>query len=350
MIPGEEAEASIEAADVPFGAVLEGPLIENCGGRLSRINWFRTAWQRGGALTGYASFKDDAGVEHPVVVKLPVPPRERRWLVRLQPKPIGGSFGRSDESFGFVRRANGVGGVAPRLFAHGESLGGYDFAWVVMERLVYGPLDEKWEGREFDLMVNASGRFYAATAETPIDPAWRPRKRDWSAMLAEGRKRVQARGCAEPQRWKAALKRAAKRLDGWVDTWGARGAADWCHGDFHLGNGLSRVAHDSDSSEAASEIEAAALIDFAEVRVGHWVEDAVYLEHLFWSNPHRLHGRKLVSMIARERKSRGLTAGDDWPELARVKRALLAMITATRFHEVSRSHAAAALAVLEREV
>ena len=285
-----------------------------------------------------------------MVVKLPVPPRERRWLVRLQDDRLPGDLGRNDESFGFARQASGVGGVAPRLFAHGESVGGHDFVWVVMERLPFGPLDEKWAGREFDLMVHAAGRFYAATTKTPIDPDWRPRQRDWSAILDEGRKRVQTRGCAEPQRWKAALKRAAKQLDGWVSVWEARGAADWCHGDLHPGNALSRRAHDAAFEKEASPSNAAALIDFAEVRVGHWVEDAVYLEHLFWSNPHRLHSRKLVSMIARERKTRGLTAGEDWLELARVKRTLLAISTATKFHEVSRAHAAAALAVLEREV
>lgn len=348
MAQDDGDEAQIETADVPFGAALEGPLIDGCGGRLSKINWFRTAWQRGGALTGFATFADDAGTPHDVVVKLPVPPRERRWLVKLQPQARP-SLERGDESFGFTRPANGVGGVAPRLFAHGESVGGYDFAWVVMERLPYGPLNEKWGGREFDLTVNAAGRFYEATAGEPIDPAWGARKREWTTMLAEGRKRVQARGCAEPQRWKAALKRAAKKLDGWIERWDARPGNDWCHGDLHLGNALSRFPHDTPINDADT-IDAAALIDLAEVRVGHWVEDAVYLEHLFWSLPHRLHGRKLVSMLARERKARGLVVGEDWPELARVKRALLAMSTATRFHEVGRGHTAAALAVLEREV
>ncbi len=366
MIQGDEDEALIDAADVPFGAALEGPLIEGCGGRLSKINWFRTVWQRGGALTGYATFTDDAGTGHPVVVKLPVPPRERRWLVALQP-PAMPSLERGDESFGFARLTDSYGGgasgggasgggvsggVVPGVFAHGEAVGGYDFAWVVMERLPFGPLDAKWEGREFDLMVNAAVRFYTATAQTPIDPAWSVRKRDWPAILAAGRKQVQARGCAEPQRWKAALKRAAKKLDGWVETWDARAGDDWCHGDLHLGNAMSRVPHDASMGEAGG-VEAsggAALIDLAEVRIGHWVEDAVYLEHLFWSQPHRLHGRKLVSMMARERKARGLTTGEDWPELSQVKRALLALATATKFHEVGRGHAAAALGVLEREV
>ncbi|MBB6430428.1 aminoglycoside phosphotransferase family protein [Algisphaera agarilytica] len=349
MGQGDESEAQSEAASVPFGAALEQPLIDACGGRLSKINWFRTAWQRGGALTGFATFSDDRGAEHDVVVKLPVPPRERRWLVRLQPTPTN-DMGRGDESFGFARPVSAVGGVVPRVLAHGESIGGYDFAWVVMERLPFGPLDEKWEGREFDLIVNAAGRFYQASQDTPIDPSWGPRKRDWPTMLAEGRKRVQARGCAEPQRWKAALKRAHKKLDKWVELWDGRAGDGWCHGDLHLGNALTRVSHDDEADRESPNLKAAALIDLAEVRVGHWVEDAVYLEHLFWSTPHRLHGRKLVSMIARERKTHGLSAGEDWPELARVKRALLAMATATRFHEVSRGHATAALEVLEREV
>ncbi|MEM9420428.1 MAG: aminoglycoside phosphotransferase family protein [Planctomycetota bacterium] len=349
MGQGDDSEAQIEAASVPFGAALEQPLIDACGGRLSKINWFRTAWQRGGALKGFASFSEDRGTAHDVVVKLPVPPRERRWLVRLQPLPTN-DLGRGDESFGFARPVSTVGGVVPRVLAHGESVGGYDFAWVVMERLPFGPLDEKWEGREFDLIVNAAGRFYQAAQNEPIDPSWGTRKRDWTTMLAEGRKRVQARGCAEPQRWKAALKRAHKKLDKWVEFWDGRAGDGWCHGDLHLGNALTRVAHDDAGDGESPNLEAAALIDLAEVRVGHWVEDAVYLEHLFWSMPHRLHGRKLVSMIAKERKTRGLKAGEDWPELARVKRALLAMATATRFHEVSRGHAEAALAVLEREV
>lgn len=354
MSQGDDSETLMDAADVPFGAALEGPLIAGCGGRLSKINWFRTVWQRGGALTGYATLTDDAGATHDVVVKLPVPPRERRWLVRLQSEgglgdPGATDMGRNDESFGFARPADSSGGVVPRVLAHGEAVGGYDFAWVVMERLPYGPLGEKWEGREFDLIVNAAGRFYAAAAQTPIDPSWSSRTRDWPAILAAGRKQVQARGCAEPQRWKAALKRAAKKIDGWVETWDARPVRDWCHGDLHLGNAMSRIPHDAPLSDADT-IDAAALIDLAEVRVGHWVEDAIYLEHLFWSQPHRLHGRKVVSMLARERKTRGLTAGEDWPELARVKRALLAMSTATKFHEVGRGHAAAALGVLEREV
>ncbi|MEO1236504.1 MAG: phosphotransferase [Planctomycetota bacterium] len=334
----ESAAGSDWGAATPFGATLEPALREACGGRLSRVNWFRTAWQRGGAVTGYATFTAGDGAEHRVVVKLPVPPRERRWLKALQ------GVGDGDDE------AVHAGGI-PRVWADGASLGGYDLAWVVMERIGHGPMDHRWGGREFDGVVDAAGRFYAGAAAVAIDPSSEARRRDWSAMLAAGRERVKARGASQPQRWKAALKRASRRLDGWVERWAERGAEDWCHGDLHLGNCLCRSSpEDADGLPGAGGPGDAVLIDLAEVRVGHWVEDAVYLEQQFWSSPHRLGGRKLVSLLARERKARGLRVGEGWPELAKVKRALLAMATATRFHEVSHAHADAALGVLEREV
>lgn len=324
---GSAGEKIAGGGGVPFGAALAPALVEACGGKLSDITWFRTQWQRGGALTGYATWDDggSSGGVKKVVVKMPVPPRERRWLVALHAGPNP---------------------AVPWVFANGQELAGYDFAWVVMERLPFGPLGEAWGGREFDLIVDAAGRFYAATADAPIDPAWSPRKRDWTKILGDARKHVQDRGVRESQRWKAALKRANKKLDGWVDTWHGRGFDDWCHGDLHLGNALSVAApgQDDDATDTAR------LIDLAEVRVGHWVEDAVYLEHLYWSARQRLGDRKIVSMVARERKRRGLNVGENWPELARVKRLLLAVSTATRLHEVTTGHADAALELLEAEV
>ena len=67
----------------PFGANLEPALLEATDHRLSAIRWFRTDWQRGGALTGYAKYREEDGRDQAVVVKLPVPPGERQWLVRL---------------------------------------------------------------------------------------------------------------------------------------------------------------------------------------------------------------------------------------------------------------------------
>ena len=51
------------------------------------------------------------------------------------------------------------------------------------------------------------------------------------------------------------------------------------------------------------------LIDLAEVRPGHWVEDAVYLERLHWARPERLKGRNPVKLLAAARRRLGLEIG-----------------------------------------
>ena len=315
---GEPQIAHLANGDRPFGASLEPVLGEACQGRLSPVNWFRTDWQRSGAATGYATFRDDAGIEHPVVVKLPVPPQERQWLMRLQ---------------GFEH-------VAPRLYAHGDTLGGYDIAWVVMERLAQGPLSAAWGGAEFDLFVQTAGRFYAATATFPGHG--QPRRKDWEAILKRSRQSVRSHGLAHEQRWTHALKKVHKKLPKWVEAWEGRDTSQWCHGDLHLGNAMTR-AQPPDGP--------ALLFDYAEVRPGHWLEDAVYLEHLYWARRHRLGERRLCRMIARQRKENGLPNEPDWPRLAGVMRALLAMSTPAMLHaDGDPRHVEAALEVLEHEV
>ena len=302
----------------PLGAALEPILQHACEDRLSRVTWFRTDWQRGGAATGYATFSERKDVQHPVVVKLPVPPRERQWLVRLQ----------------------GAADVAPRVYAHGESLNGYDLAWVVMERLPHGPLTTAWRGVEFDLVVDAIGRFYAAAAGVPLVGS--PTKRDWHGLYDRARQRVMSRAVPEAQRWKNALKKAHRKLDGWIDVWNDRPIHGWCHGDLHLANAMTRTPAPDGP---------ALLLDFAEVEPGHWLEDAIYFEHIYWGAKDRLAGRKLTRAIARRRRELGLAVESDWAELARVKRALLATTTPALLDaEGDPRHVHAALDVLERAV
>jgi hypothetical protein len=306
----------------PFGALLEPVIRRACQDRLSHVNWFRTDWQRGGAATGYATFTDDDGQAREVVVKLPVPPRERQWLVQLQPRDAAQAE------------------VAPRLLAHGESLNGYDMAWVVMERLPHGPLGLSWGGAEFDLLVEAAGRFYQATRELPLKGE--PDHKDWDAIYDQARKHVQQRDITHPQRWREALKKAHRKLKEWVHIWRQRPCADWCHGDLHLGNALTRVPAPDGP---------ALLIDFANTRPGCWVEDAIYFEHLFWARKDRLNGRKLAKQLAHIRKERGLPVASDWAHYAQAKRALLAMSTPAQLrHDGDPAHVQAALEVLETQV
>lgn len=304
-----------------FGELL-GPVLEGvCDGRLRDIRWFRTDWQRSGALTGYATYANGDGQPHPAVVKLPVPPCERHWLVHLH-------------------ETGDAGGVVPRVYAHDERLGGYDLAWVVMERLPHGPLGPQWRGREFDLLVEAAGRFYAAAQSVPR--RGEPVNKDWEALLDESREHASSRALPEAQRWKAALKKAHKKVKAWAAVWRDRDTDGWVHGDLHLGNAMTR-GEPPDGP--------AVLFDFAKTRVGHWLEDAVYFEHLFWCRSHRLDGRKLCSAIAHERKKHGLTVEAEWPRLADTKRALLAMCTpADLVHDGDPHHVHACLQVLERAV
>ncbi len=301
-----------------FGSSLEPVLREACKGRLKGLTWFRTDWQRGGALTGYAAYQADDGVEEPVVVKLPVPPAERQWLARLQHATD----------------------VVPRIFAHGEALGGYDMAWVVMERLPHGPLGPAWGAGAFDLLIDALVRFSLAVREVPVTGP--PRLRDYDAIREEARENIHRHGVAHEQRWNRALKSAHHRMPDWLSRWGDRKADCWCHGDLHPGNAMTRCAPPQGP---------AILLDLAEVHPGHWVEDAVHLEHLYWGRRDKLEGRKLCKLIARQRKARGLPVDDDWARLAGIHRALIALCTpAILRHAGDPAHVEAALEVLEAEV
>ena len=279
--------------NVPFGGNLEPSLRRSCDHRLSAIRWFRTDWQRGGALTGYATYRDEQDVEQSVVVKLPVPPTELRWLRRLQGHD-----------------------VVPTLYASGEAVNGYDFAWVIMERLPHGPLGPAWHGNEFDLLVDVAARFHAAASNYDIDQPGR--QKDWHAILKQARDAVQRNHLPQTQQWKEALKKANRKLDKWIEVWEQRPINQWCHGDLHLANALTRREPPQGP---------ALLIDLAQVHAGHWIEDALYFEHLYWPHRDHLNGRKLCSMIARQRRNLGLTVEDDWARLASVRRALLAMST-----------------------
>jgi hypothetical protein len=289
-------------------------LVQCCHGHLGSIQWFRTDWQRGGALTGYSVWQDGL-ILHPVVVKLPVPPHERNWLLQLHHHD----------------------NVCPQVLAHGDELGGYDLAWVVMERLPHGPLGHHWQGGEFDLLLEAAGRFYAAARDVPLKGEHQ--QLDWRQLLERSREQVHRQHLPMAQRWSAALKRAHRKINQWMDIWNHRPIIDWCHGDLHLGNAMTR--HPCPAGPAL-------LLDFAQTRPGHWIEDAVYLEHLFWGRKDRLAGRRLCAQLAGQRHALCLPVDADWPRLATIKRHLLALSTPARLsYEGDPHHLHACLEVLE---
>jgi Ser/Thr protein kinase RdoA (MazF antagonist) len=230
-----------------------------------------------------------------VVVKFPVPPQERRWLEQLQPD------------------RQQIGDVVPRLLDSGKELGGYDLAWVVMERLPHGPLDSHYQGNEVDLLIEALGRFHAAASHCPVDRP--PRDEDWPAIMRKARKACQTQQLPHNQRWHKALKAVQKKLKAMLKTWSDRPVDHWCHGDVHFANAMTR----SEPPHGP-----ALLFDLAEVHAGHWIEDAVYFEHLFWGHDDRIGHRDVVKELAEQRKQLGLDVDAQWPRWAGVRRMLIA--------------------------
>ncbi|MGA1391982.1 MAG: aminoglycoside phosphotransferase family protein [Phycisphaerales bacterium] len=292
-MPEPIAGDSEMAPSQDLAAALEPVLRAACKDRLESIGWFRTDWQRGGAATGGSVWKDVADRSSDVVVKLPVPPRELRWLSRL-----------------------GIEGDphVPRFYAGGEELGGYDFAWVVMERLPHGPLLLEWSPECVPPIADAAAAFASLASRHPVDPP--PAEPDWSARLAASRGKVRELRLANSKAWTALIRAVATRLETLLERWAARRPLEWIHGDLHPGNAMTR-----ESDRPASEV---CLVDFAEVRVGHWVEDAVYLERLHWARPERIAGHPPVRAIAAARKARGLDNGSDHAVFAAIRRLLMA--------------------------
>jgi len=296
-------------------------LREACDGRLGSIRWFRTDWQRGGAATGYASYEHESGQPAEVVVKMPVGPGELRVLRGL---------GESNSA------------PTPAVVASGYELGGYDLGWVVMEKFEGDPLMRGLEKHDVREMAAALGAFYKHAGEKwPLRaPRDRPR---WETILEKSRAHLKETSLAHGQKWNECVKHTQKILPLLVQKWESRAINSWCHGDFHPGNAMRRAG--GSVWGPAGVI----LIDFAEVHSGHWVEDAVYLERLYWGHADRLHKQKPVSLLARARKDNGLPVEDDYAQLAAVRRVLMAAcVPAFLEREGNPTYVEAALATLER--
>jgi len=316
--PPDATGASTSVDQRSLATALTSNLRDVCEDRLGEISWFKADWQRGGAATGMSTYRQDDGHAMPVVLKLPVVGRELVWLRRLQ-----------DES--------DPDPVVPRLFASGEAIGGYDLAWLVMERFEHGPLGLRWHDDHVARVAEAAARFQAGAAKFAVD---RPAADGaWEAMLEESTASVRVNKIAHSRRWLAALKATRSRLEEIVRPWSERDVA-WVHGDLHLANAMSR--HSIDKGPVS-------LIDLAEVRAGHWTEDAVYLERQLWARPERLKRHKPIRLVAAARRRLGLPVDAGDTRLATIRRVLLAA-SAPKFirSEGHPKHLEACLSWLER--
>lgn len=277
-----------------LASALGAELVTAMEGRLHDLHWFRTDWQRGGAATGVAKWRSadggSASGDRDVVVKVPVNLREFRWMRRTALTPDG---------------------PVAQLLASGTTIGPYDFAWIIIEKLPCGPLGLSWHPDHLTRICEAAAGFHKLASATPVDQP--PIEEDWDKLLGHARDHVREPSFPERGRWSTALKELSKKADKAVDRWRHRAPLGWIHGDLHPANAMSRVATDHGP---------ACLIDLAEVRVGHWLEDAIYLERMHWPRPERL-ACKPVKCLAEARKRLGLETGDYAP-LAAARRVLLA--------------------------
>lgn len=303
-----------------------GPaLCEACDARLGEIRWFQSDWQRGGAATGYAEYWVDPQDGRPpelreVVVKLPVGPIEHRFTTALAATDA----------------------PTPRVVAHGSEVGGYDLAWLVMERLPGQPLSlDKGEG-VFAELAEAAAAFHMHAPR--VMPAGAPKNPpDWHALLGKSRESLRVNEVPDGQRWKEAVKHVQKALPRLVAKWESRPITGWCHGDLHPGNAMRRPEGSPWGPPRC------VLLDLAEAHPGNWVEDAVYLERLYWGRPDALHGVKPLKLLAQARRALALDNGETYPDLANVRRVLMAACAPAFLHrEGSPRYMAAALDVVER--
>lgn len=316
--------------------------MQACGGRLGKVNWFKSAWQAGGASTGYSTITQPDGSTHEVVVKLPVGPSEYRWTALLGGgRTHDGSLceGLTDHTVPAPCHST------PRVLACGTYLGGYDLAWLVVEKLEGSPLSVKIDEPSVRDLLSAAVSWYEwagklrNVGETELPPP-----KDWEKLLAKGRDVIHNHGIAEEQRWNTAIRSVQKALPTLLRRWNERPISTWCHGDLHFGNALRRSGMQPGSG--------CVLIDLALVHPGHWVEDAVYLERLYWAKPDMLCGIKPVSEMARLMRERQVILNhEDYSMLAAIRRVLMAAsVPAFLLHEGHPKYVHAALEIIEKHL
>jgi len=301
---------AMEAAEVRsivsgLGDELEPLLRDACGGRLGKIAWFRADWQRGGARTGRSTFRVEDGREVDVVVKVPVGPNEFTWNRRLQP----GEVQQHEPKQKPLQSPDPGYPVYPTLHASGSSLGPYDLAWIVIERLSEGPLFSLRREDAMELMADAAARFYLQSSIYPVDKP--PKTEDWTDLLEKARENAQCNQIHQVQRWNSLIKKVQAIADDLRAEWDARPCVDWCHGDLHPANAMSRSKKPGDP---------AMLIDLAGVHAGHWIEDALYLERLYWPLAEYVKKHPPLKLIAQARTRYGLPVNNGYCRLADIRR------------------------------
>jgi hypothetical protein len=295
-----------------LASTLSPQLHHACHGHLGPISWFKADWQRGGAGTGFSTWRMNTpsgrAREVPCVIKMPVGYAEYFWTKRL-------GLVRTDE----WDAPNSLALPTPRVLAAGFELEGYDLAWIVMERFANPPVAMERTDSSMWAMFESAAEFHAAAIlERSIEPERCPPPPDWAQLVENGREAVRNNKLHDAQRWEQALAKMQRCLDDLISAWQQRPIDTWCHHDLHPHNAMRRQSDDPNSLGHCT------LIDLAMVAPGCWIEDALYLERLFWGREEQLCGIQPLKTLAATRESIGLPAHHDAIALADVRRVLMA--------------------------
>lgn len=324
-----------------LASTLDPELHKACHGRLGNISWFRATWQHGGAGTGFSTWSlPDRTCGHreiPCVVKMPIGYSEYFWTKRL-------GLVHPDE----WDEPKALALPTPRVLAAGFELGGYDLAWVVMERFENPPMAmEKTESSMWAMFETAAEFHAAAVLEKPVDASKVLPAKDWAGLVEKGLVALRSNEIEENDRWIQSLERVQTGIDGLVERWVNRDIDTWCHHDLHPHNAMRRTMIQKEPD--ASLHGHCALIDLALVGPGSWIEDALYMERLFWGREDYLCNIDPLKTLGATRESIGLPVSDEDFELADVRRVLMAASTPAFLRTESDSvYLKAALGVLER--
>ena len=179
--------------------------------------------------------------------------------------------------------------LVPEIYASGSRLGEIDVHWLAAEAIPFGPLGDAWNGKEFELMLDAGVRFYKAAKSIE-----RSNLRETTLGDVVGWLRgALNRGCPGPvnqlhrcvdQHWSFILEKC-----------GLETAFD----DFHLCNGMTR--------NPPPDGGPALLIDIHPNRQP-WVLDPAYLQVLNSGDRKRPGYRDLIGRMAVMRGEAGLTS------------------------------------------
>lgn len=324
-----ETYSEVESLGVSLGPALH----EACGDRLGNIEWFRSAWQRSGAATGRTFWRLPSGEVIEAIVKVPVGYREYYWTSRI---------GETDPMQWIADEARTL--PIPRMLASGTELGGYDMAWLVLERLPGRTIASELNAHTFGLMFESVSRFYTLASELRKPETHdRPTAPAWERLIRKGMTSLVDNSVADADAWCRVLGRVLDRLDAIIDEWATRPIDTWCHGDLHPGNVMLRPCS-GDGTERC-----AVLLDLGLTHAGCWIEDAIYLERQHWGREEMLCGVDPVAGLARARREQGLEVDLACERFADLRRVLMAATSPAFLDQEGGSrYLEAARAVLER--